>query len=307
MSMGSTSNTPQGYTALPAPKRRSHRVLKGILITGVAIVAAVGVTIAGFSWSTESDIDDQRDRITDLAANAGSVTVDVDAIGSLPAPVQRWVDFTFPGGFDNLPTLTEFTMEGDFRQPLKDAFSPTTAEQISATRTPAFVFSARVNMFPGFWARAYDAFGEGKMEMKAKLESAFTVVDETETPELNATSMQRWLLESPMYPAALLPGGLVTWEAIDDTHARAIAQDGDLSASLIATFRTDGSLQQFDAEKDGDLTTSYHGSGEHTFRDDYQLTDGIMLPHRFMIARAAGGEVFPYWDGSVTSVTLVAQ
>lgn len=285
-----------------ARPRRRGRLARRSLVAAAAVLGVLGAVVAYSSWTTEDDITAHRETVADLAGQAGPVVVDVDAIDDLPVPVQRWVEFTFPGGFDGLPEVTSSTMVGEFRQPEQTAFSPTTAEQVSAARTPAFLFAARVTMFPGLWARAYDAFGDGEMEMKAKVESTITVVDESETPELNATSMQRWLLESPMYPAALLPGGVVRWEAIDETSARVLVSDGDLEASLVATFRADGSLQQLDAEHDGDLTTSYHGSGEHTVRDDYREVDGIMLPHSFMIARAAGGETFPYWSGVVTSV-----
>ncbi|MCP4287733.1 MAG: hypothetical protein GY792_25400, partial [Gammaproteobacteria bacterium] len=107
--------------------------------------------------------------------------------------------------------------------------------------------------------------------MKAKLASTITIVDERETPELNLISLRRWLLESPLFPAALLPGGYVKWEPIDSTRARAVVSYDKLKRSLVATFREDGSLATFDTEKDGDLNTPYHGSGEHALRGDYRL------------------------------------
>jgi AcrR family transcriptional regulator len=158
------------------------------------------------------------------------------------------------------------------------------SERPDGADEPDFVFSGTTTMLPGLWARAYDAYVEGEM---AKINSAITVVNETETPELNQTSLQRWLIESPLYPAALLPGGDVTWEPVDDRRARGVVTAEGMKASLIATFRADGSLEHFDAERDGDLTTSYHGSGEHVTREDYRPVDGVMIPHRFTIARAA--------------------
>jgi hypothetical protein len=77
-----------------------------------------------------------------------------------------------------------------------------------------------------------------------------------------------------------------------------------MQASLVATFGDDGSLLAFDAEKDGDLTTPYHGSGEHTSRGDYRDVDGIMLPYEFEIARAAKGEIYPFWRGTLKTVDL---
>lgn len=285
------------------PRRPRLRRVLTISLTVLLLALAVLAGYVALSYrATENDIAAHRQRVEALAAEAGPPAVDAAALAELPEPVQRWVDHTFPEGTGGLPTVVTFEMEGDFRRPLTETFSPTTAEQTSAVATPAFVFSATTTMVPGLWARAYDAFGEGEMEMKAKILSTLTVVDEVETPALNQTSLQRWLLISPMYPAAMLPGGHVRWEAVDADRARAIVSADGREASLVATFRADGSLQQFDAEVDGDLTTPYHGSGEHALYSDYRLVDGLMIPHRSTFARAAGGQTYPFWTGAVTSV-----
>ncbi|WP_367928535.1 DUF6544 family protein [Aquamicrobium sp.] len=51
---------------------------------------------------------------------------------------------------------------------------------------------------PGIWAHAYDFFAEGEMEMRAKIVSTLTVVDESATDALDRISLRRWLLESPL-------------------------------------------------------------------------------------------------------------
>jgi hypothetical protein len=144
------------------------------------------------------------------------------------------------------------------------------------------------------------------VECAAKLLSAITVVDEPASPTLNRISLRRWLLESPLYPMALLPGGAVRWEAMDINRARATVTLGTDSASMVATFGSDGCLLRFDAEEDGDLRTSYHGSGEHASRDDYEAVEGMMLPRRFVIARAAAGRILPFWEGRVTQIRFVS-
>lgn len=282
---------------------RGRRIVKRTSMVLAASVVLLGVVVAYSARQTEADINAHHDRIAGVATASPSGVYDPTAASALPEPVQRYFEYVFVEA--NAPmTFVELTMAGDFRRPLTKGFSPTTAEQTIAIGTPALMFSARTNMFPGVWARAYDAYAEGQMEMKAKVMSALTVVDESETPKLNQTSLRRWLLESPLYPAALLPGGPVRWEAIDDTHARAIVAADGQEASLVATFRSDGSLESFDAEEDGDLTTAYHGSGEHVFRDDYRLVSGMMIPHRYTIARAANGETYPFWTGQIETITF---
>ena len=143
--------------------------------------------------------------------------------------------------------------------------------------------------------------------MKARIMSTLTVVDERETPELNRISLRRWLLESALYPQALLPGGPVTWTAIDSTSARATVAANGLTASMVAHFDTQGRMTAMTAEEDGDLTTPYHGSGEDVARGDYRAVDNMMIPHEFTISRAAGGEVYPFWKGSITAVDFSAE
>ncbi len=299
----------------PASGPGRRRGLRRAAIGLGALFGALVVIVAYSSFRTERDIADLRAEIVEVAATSPAPAYDPDTVGDLPDPVQRYFEFVFaspalgaePASADlDLTDLdlthVEMTMSGDFRRPRTEGFNPTTAEQTTAIGVPALMFSARTTMAPGLWARAYDAYRNGEMEMKAKVLSTLTVVDETETPELNQTSLQRWLLESPLYPAALLPGGPVRWEPIDDTRARAIVAADGHEAALVATFRADGSLESFDAEHDGDLTTAYHGSGEHVLRTDYRPVDAMMIPHGFTIARAANGEIHPFWIGEIDTI-----
>ncbi len=285
----------------PAPTRRVRRYAirgAGLLAT---LLVLLGVVVAYSSRQTESDIRALHEQVELIGTGAPSPVLDPAAVAELPLPVQRYFEFVFVDAPRPLGYV-ELTSAGDFRRPLTEGFDPTTAEQTIAVGTPGLMFSARIDMFPGVWARAYDFYAEGTMEMRARVNSTLTVVDESETPELNQTSLRRWLLESPLYPAALLPGGPVRWEPVDDTHARAIVEADGLEASLLATFDADGRLTSFDAETDGDLTTSYHGSGEHAARGDYRLVDGMMIPHSFTLARAAGGETFPFFVGELETI-----
>jgi hypothetical protein len=268
-----------------------------------ALLVLLGLVIAGHVLRTEREIAAFRTAVADLARDTGPFEPDAAARPALPAPVRRYFDFVFPRGIPDY-TLVRLEQAGDFRRPLTEGFNPTTGEQVIAANTPAMVFSATTPILPGIWARAYDVFADGRMQMKARILSALTVVDEAESPELNAVSLRRWLLESALYPRALLPGGPVRWEPLDDTRARAIVGLDGLEASLIAHFDAEGRMTRMTAEADGDLTTPYHGSGEDVTRGDYQNVGGQMIPMTFTISRAAGGAVLPFWTGRVVSITF---
>jgi hypothetical protein len=268
-----------------------------------ALLVLLGILIAVHSLRTEREIAAFRLAVAEHARGFGPFAPDATARLALPAPVRRYFAFVFPKGVPDY-TLVRLQQAGDFRRPLTESFSPTTAEQVIAANTPAMVFSATTPILPGVWARAYDVFADGRMQMKARIMSALTVVDERQTPELNAISLRRWLLESALYPRALLPGGPVRWEPVDDTRARAIVELDGMQASLIAHFDAAGRMTRMTAEADGDLTTPYHGSGEDVTRADYQEVAGQMIPMAFTISRAAGGAVHPFWTGRVVSITF---
>lgn len=271
-----------------------------LLIISIPVIS-LAVWIGISSLLTEREITTYSESVRQIASRHKPGNVNSDAIKALPEPVQRYLAFAIPAQ-NNRYAVVKIAAEGEFRRPLTSGFKSTTATQVIATQTPAMIFAATTPVTCCLWARAYDFFADGHMEMRAKIMSTFTGVNESATPALNRTSLRRWLLESPLYPMALLPGGPVHWEAIDDNHARAIVSGFGLEESLVATFKADGKLVSFDAEQDGDLTTPYHGSGEHASRSDYRLVAGMMLPHTFEISRVADGKRLPFWTGRITSI-----
>lgn len=269
------------------------------LVVFIGLVAAIGVG----SYFTERDIQKFRHEVEVIAQNTSAPATNQEIISDLPEPVQRYFAFVFPNGIPEA-RLVRLKSEGQFRRPQTESFNFTTSEQVIATSTPALMFSATTPIIPGVWARAYDFFANGEMEMKAKVMSTVTVVDERETPELNVISLRRWLLESALYPHGLLPGGPVTWEAMDSHTARAVIAADGLRSAMIVHFGEAGEITHMVAEEDGDLGTPYHGSGEHVTRSDYRNIQGVMIPHAFVISRMARGKTFPFFDAKLNSIVF---
>ena len=273
-----------------------------IFLCAVFMVILAGIALRWNIQKTESDIAQHISQLRH-SANNHPVTSRFDERQQLPPPVQRYFQFVFQGRIPSYRVAT-MQMSGQFRRPQQSSFNPTTAEQTSAIRQPGLVFSATTPIIPLVWARAYDAYVDGKMEMKAKILSTFTVVNEQSNPTLDQISLRRWLLESALYPMVLLPSEYVRWEAIDDQHARVIAQYQGVSTRMIATFAPSGELTRMNAEENGDLNTPYHGSGEQVERSDYQDIQGMMIPMQFSIARVHDGQVLPFWSGKIEKITF---
>lgn len=277
------------------------RLLKWTLGGAAILALGTAVTVGIGSYGTERDIRAFQEEIVEIAkARAPQRPSDAD-FAALPAPVQRYFTYVFPNGVTEMQ-LVRLTSEGQFRRPQTESFSFTTAEQVIALPEPALMFSATTPIIPGIWARAYDFFANGEMEMNAKILSTLTVVDERETPELNTISLRRWLLEAALFPQALLPGGPVTWDAIDDNSARATVSADGLQSTMVVHFDETGAITHMVADEDGNLNTPYHGSGEHVTRTDYREVQGVMIPHAFVISRMAGGELYPFFKARLTDL-----
>ena len=265
-----------------------------------AMLALLAATVAANSWQTRQHIASLRAQVQPLARATAPTSTSPSA---WPEPVARYAHFALPGGVSAF-TVAHIDMAGDFRRPQNTDFAPTTAQQTASLTTPALVFSANTPIAPGVWATAYDAYLDGRMEMRAKVLDTLTVVDEHPTPELDRISLRRWLLEGPTYPPALLHSPFVRWEAVNNQQARVTAHYKGTTASMLVTFDADGAIATMQAEADGDLTTPYHGSGEHVTRSDYQLVQGMRVPHGFVISRAAQGKVYPFWRGQITAIAF---
>ncbi|MEZ5650866.1 MAG: DUF6544 family protein [Burkholderiaceae bacterium] len=280
-----------------------NKILKfsGLGIAGLLLASTAVVAVQ--SGNTERDIDAFEARVTELGVSQPPAAFDETQIANLPSPVQRYFRFVFRAAPANY-SVVRVNAAGEFRRPLTKDFNPIESDQVLAAGVPALMFSASTTVLPGIWARAYDFFAQGQMEMKAKILSAITVVDERETPQLNQISLRRWLLESALCPTALLPGGPVIWEPIDDASARAVVAWNGMRASMIANFDTEGRMTSMVAEADGDLSTPYHGSGEHVARTDYRQVGAQMIPMGFTISRMAEGRLYPFYEGRVGSISF---
>lgn len=265
-----------------------------------AVLALLTATVAINSWRTRQHIATLRAQVQPLARATEPTSAPPIA---WPEPVARYAHFALPHGVPNY-AVAHIEMAGDFRRPQKTDFAPTTATQTASLTTPALVFGANTPIAPGVWATAYDAYLDGRMEMRAKVLDTLTVVNEHPTPELDRISLRRWLLEGPTYPPALLHSPFVRWEAVSSQQARVTAHFKDTTTSMLVTFDADGAITTMQAEADGDLTTPYHGSGEHVTRSDYRLVQGMRVPHGFVISRAAQGKVYPFWRGQITAIAF---
>ncbi|HZS01109.1 MAG TPA: DUF6544 family protein [Chloroflexota bacterium] len=159
-----------------------------------------------------------------------------DALGDLPAPVQRYFRRVLTDG-QPLVRSARLVQAGQFRvQASERGWRPLRAVQIVATAPPGFLWDARIAVGPGLSVRVRDAYVDGAASMYGEMAALFTLIDQHDRGELRAGALQRYLAEAAWFPTALLPSQGVAWTPIDDRAALATLADGATTVSLEFRF-----------------------------------------------------------------------
>lgn len=156
---------------------------------------------------------------------------------NLPVPVARYRDLAL-GHRTPVRTL-KLRHAGTFCMSVASKPVPIRGLQLFTSDPPGFIWSGRIQMFPGVWANARDMAMKGEGSMLVLLDSSVTIADER-GPELDQGSALRLLAEMVWYPTALFDARYVTWFAIDARHAKATLRFGEREVSGTFEFGADG-------------------------------------------------------------------
>lgn len=276
-------------------RRRRWLAWAGAMLTTVLAGGMVAYRLGDRRWrgATNAEVARLQAQAREVVPSGTSVALD-----GLPPPVARYLAAVLPA--EPAPVRTvRVDWGGEFRQRPDGAWAPFTARQEFGLVPPAFVWDARIDMAPGISVRVRDSYRAGQAGMHARVAGLVPVVDQQGTPELAQSALARWLGEAVWFPAALLPGGAVTWEAVDDTTARTTVQDVDVQAIATFTFAPDGTITSMRAlrwrDVDGvPVLTPFEGR-----YGEYGWHGGVRVPLRAEVAWELEEGRFAYWRGRV--------
>lgn len=237
-----------------------------------------------------------------LAPSGTAGTFTPDQLAGLPAPVVRYFEFALAPGQPLIRTA-RIEHEGEFRGSLDAPWSPFTSVQHFSVDPPGFVWDAAIRMGPLMTVRVRDSYLQGVGSMQGKLAALIPVVNARGSAELASGALHRYLAESVWLPTALLPGGGVTWEPVDDKTARATLTDSGVSVSLDFRFNEKGEIVRVytparyrDVDGQG-VPTTWEGH----FRS-YDRVDGVMVPREGEVAWILPEGRLTYWRGSLSGI-----
>ncbi|AUD63867.1 hypothetical protein BK010_09795 [Tenericutes bacterium MO-XQ] len=201
--------------------------------------------------------------------------LDLDKIEKLPKPVKKWLRLH---NIKHQQPIDKAYMTQDIKMRLGQdkPWMKATAKQYVTTKEPGFIWKVLVKMMPGVHISGRDKYIYGQGEMLIKVMSFLKVVD-SKGLEIDQGTLIRYLAEICWVPTAAL-NDYITWEDIDDHHAKAIMSYKDITAEGIFEFNDEGHMISFEALRYGEFDGIYQLKPWHIDMNGIKDFSGFKLP-----------------------------
>ncbi|WP_019910257.1 DUF6544 family protein [Paenibacillus sp. HW567] len=195
----------------------------------------------------------------------------------LPSPVRKYFE---TGGFTGKPKMSSmniiFSKVNFILSPKKPAIS-IDYTQYNFVQQPTRIALIDTKMY-GIPFQGLDSYVDGEGSMKGVLAKMFTLFNQR-GEEMDQASLVTFLSETLLLPSAAIQS-YITWEPIDDTHARANISYYGITAGGIFSFRDNGECLSFTT--DDRTAIGMDGTKQRVrwsaYMEDYKLIDGVRQP-----------------------------
>jgi hypothetical protein len=137
-----------------------------------------------------------------------------------------------------------------------------------------------------------------KGRLTVSLFAAFKIID-GKGPQYDQGELIRWLGESVLYPTNLLPGGRLSWTAIDQNSARLDFRCDGLTLFFVATFNGLGEITQLETKRYMDKKSREKWIIKVA---DYKLLNEVRVPTKFEVLWRLKTRDFSYAKFNITSI-----
>jgi len=276
---------------------RKRGIKKMIIAIGVLLCLLAGIAVFFYIPYSKTRVEFNliRDRLLISTVNDLDVFTEED-FSPLPFPVKKY--FIYCGYIGTPKTKTMKTVYTDvkFRFGKEKPTNIIDCIQYNIADKPAriaYIDSAKYGIpFEGL-----DTYTGGNGSMKGVLAKLFTLFHQT-GEVMDKASLATFLSECLLIPNAALQD-YITWEEIDDLHAKAVISCYGRTASGIFAFNDNGEMLSFttdDREAAAMDGTSEKVKWSAVF-SDYKEKNGIKHPTRFQAIWHYDDGDFLYFDG----------
>ena len=269
-------------------------VLIGIVILFVLFI--VGSYIARFVFY--QNIEKEVEEIFSKVENKNEIVTKED-VERLPKNVQKWLQYSGVIGKKRI-TAVRLKQKAEMSLAEDKAWMPVQAEQYFTSQEPSFIWKANIKAAPFIHISGRDKYENGKGNMLIKVLSLFTVAD-SKGKEIDQGTLLRYLAETIWFPSAAL-NEYLTWEEIDEQNAKATMTYGDITASGVFTFNSEGEVVKFEAERYGVFDGEIRLETWSIPVRDYKQFEGIKIPTKGNVTWKLDTGDFNWFNFEVTEI-----
>lgn len=217
-------------------------------------------------------------------------------VAALPLPVQRHFQYCGYIGKLKMANMNIHFNDVDFvlspdKPKLKIKYT-----QYNSVEEPERIAYIDTSLY-GIPFEGIDAYQNGAGSMKGVIAKSFTLFDQ-KGAALDQASLVTCLAESLFLPAMALQD-YISWEEIDETHAKAVINYYGTTASGIFTFDDNGAMTSFTTD-DREYTDTQGNIQQVKWSavcGDYQEMDGIKFPSNLKAVWHFDTGDLVYFDG----------
>ncbi|WP_243450400.1 DUF6544 family protein [Desulfosporosinus sp. Sb-LF] len=217
----------------------------------------------------------------------------------LPSPVQKWLEYSQLVGKERISTV-RLKQVGSLRMKIEQPWMAEEAEQYFTTVEPGFIWKAKIKPARVLFIAGRDRYSNGQGNMLIRLLSLITVANGS-GPEIDQGTMLRYLAETVWFPSAAL-SDYITWEAINETSARASMSYGGVTASGVFTFNEKGEAVNFTAKRYMDNNGKYSLETWSVSMRDYKVFEGIKIPTKGELTWKLQSGDFTWFNWEITDI-----
>ncbi|MFY9415280.1 MAG: DUF6544 family protein, partial [Tepidanaerobacteraceae bacterium] len=244
------------------------------------------------------NIEKEVEEIFSKVENKNEIVTKED-VERLPKNVQKWLQYSGVIGKKRI-TAVRLKQKAEMRLAEDKAWMPVQAEQYFTSQEPSFIWKANIKAAPFIHISGRDKYENGKGNMLIKVLSLFTVAD-SKGKEIDQGTLLRYLAETIWFPSAAL-NEYLTWEEIDEQNAKATMTYGDITASGVFTFNSEGEVVKFEAERYGVFDGEIRLETWSIPVRDYKQFEGIKIPTKGNVTWKLDTGDFNWFNFEVTEI-----
>lgn len=217
----------------------------------------------------------------------------------LPDAVRRWLGNSGIMDRGDIKAV-RLRQNAEMRLAEDKPWMPVRAEQYFIPHQPGFVWKADIRMAPFIHISGRDKYDDARGNMLIKVLSMFTVADSS-GPEIDQGTMLRYLAETIWFPSAAL-NDYIIWKHIDENNAEATMTYGDISATGVFTFNSDGDPTHFEAERYGEFDGETRLETWAIPLKSYREFEGVRVPTEGEVTWKLDAGDFNWFNFEVTEI-----